>query len=303
MATRNLDIKLSDHLVPHVYGDDDILFVSETLNKRVPMSSLVNEYAKIGMKYTAAIKDQEVGEYTPDHDVMYLQRRFIKRDGFIYGPRDIDKIYDQLNYMDAKNMRNMDFYSSFLEAAFIELILHPYEVYKQFKNDLLDFVRKHKPSKLSSERCITEALILSIYNDNKWTLYHRAVLYKQLEVDITAPRFESSVFECSKMIPASSRVTNDILTSNVAQPNNVNNELNITNDITSNPFDALPTNEQTTQLSTIPVSAYKTDTSKVDILNPYTNREINDILTRPVMVGYYDWSITPITAQYKFPDV
>lgn len=54
-----------------MFGDDDIIFVSESLHRKVTMIDMKESFAKLGITYTAAIKENDVLPYTPTDQVRY----------------------------------------------------------------------------------------------------------------------------------------------------------------------------------------------------------------------------------------
>lgn len=302
LQTKGLTLESNDKLVVHVFGDDDIIFVSESLHKKVTMIDMKDSFAKLGITYTAAIKENEVLPYTPTDQVRYLQRAFVKRNNYVYAPRDLDRIYQQLSYISKSYKYSADIYKSMLQSALIDLLHHSFTEFKQFRQHLLDFsktISKHK------SYLVNERTIMTILSDLNWMTYHDLMTTGQTQSTDKSELWEK--FVADNQIEYQSKPLNSDTFGDKALSDTV-----LTTQLSTIPVpenSELTTNIQHEQeavdsiapISKITETAVTTISTSLSDLNPYTAREHNDLLLRPVLIATYEWKPSSTTQHFSLP--
>lgn len=120
-----------------VLGDDEVMSVSERLT--FTPQDLQEHYARYGWTYTDEFKDSKMGAWRQLEEGMFLQRGFFwhpTRNRFV-APLNLTTILEMCCYTKTKDT-TYDFVRSNLDKAYLELSLHPREVFARYEPVLRD---------------------------------------------------------------------------------------------------------------------------------------------------------------------
>nr|DAZ87924.1 TPA_asm: hypothetical protein [Phagomor virus 5] len=125
------------------YGDDHILRVSDSV-KWFNMISISKFFAKYGMEYTTTSKTAAQEEFVQDDDLMYLCRRFVKRDGRMWAPLEMKTINEMLNWTRKSALGDHLALQTNIDMALIEMSHYSRLEWQSFYNKLIPVLsRKH----------------------------------------------------------------------------------------------------------------------------------------------------------------
>nr|DAZ87922.1 TPA_asm: hypothetical protein [Phagomor virus 3] len=125
------------------YGDDHILRVSKAVSW-FNMISISKFYAKYGMEYTTTSKTAAQEEFVEDDDLMYLKRKFVRRDGKYWAPLDRNSINEMINWTRKSRLGPESALAANVDMALIEMSHYPKEEWQQFYNQLMPILRKKR---------------------------------------------------------------------------------------------------------------------------------------------------------------
>nr|UBJ26089.1 putative nonstructural protein [Riboviria sp.] len=125
------------------YGDDDIIAVDSSLYPWYTMKFLATEFAILGIKYTDASKGYPQTDYVEREDVSYLKRNFVLESDYVYAPRPLEEILEQLNWYRIGTVSAEQQCKFNVEDVMRELAHHPREVFVLWRNNINKILMKH----------------------------------------------------------------------------------------------------------------------------------------------------------------
>jgi hypothetical protein len=127
----------NDHVYLIVQGDDNLFAVSQEYYDKFSPSAIQSWMKEIGMTYTNANKDEDVGYLSLD-EVSFLKRKF-KKDfvtGKYVAPLDLDSIGKSFNWW-RESPTAVPSYKETVQMNMFELSLHGRAVFNKYANKIL----------------------------------------------------------------------------------------------------------------------------------------------------------------------
>ncbi|UVF62132.1 MAG: ORF1 [Bat faecal associated dicistrovirus 1] len=138
------------NISPIVYGDDNILNISDNISSIFNQETLTSSLAKLGHTYTEETKDGKMHLYRSLSEISFLKRKFVFDENVYHyvAPLDISVIYEMLNWVRGNSVDSICLLKSNIETALREISLHGFSEYSNFVEKLNSnktIVRKVKP--------------------------------------------------------------------------------------------------------------------------------------------------------------
>jgi hypothetical protein len=95
-----------DHMELAVQGDDHVGSLSEVIaahTNQIKIGKCMTKY--FNRPYTAPNKDTDLPEWFKWEDVVFLQRKFVERDGFVWAPLKEESIYNMMHWVSDASRR------------------------------------------------------------------------------------------------------------------------------------------------------------------------------------------------------
>lgn len=126
------------HVSPIVYGDDNILNISDYISDVFNQETLTEALKFVGHEYTEETKDGKMHLYRSIDEISFLKRRFVfDKDMFHWvAPLDKSVIYEMLNWVRGNAVDSVHLLKSNIETALREISLHGEKEYNEFVSRL-----------------------------------------------------------------------------------------------------------------------------------------------------------------------
>lgn len=136
--------KFWEHVYICVYGDDNILNISDEVVGQFNQSSISVSMAKFGLTYTMEDKSDEVIPYRSVDHIEFLKRRFRRESlsGTVVGPQQLDSIL-YIPYWSKNKKLEREIMEANLEHVLMELSLHGDEEWNTYSKPIVE-VYKHE---------------------------------------------------------------------------------------------------------------------------------------------------------------
>lgn len=132
-------------LRPAVYGDDHIVAIA--MHNEMNQISFCEWFAKLGIKYTDENKNTPQKPYTTIDEVTFLKRRFVKRDGYVWGCLPEENLFEQIQWyrrsatQRKKSQKQLS--EEILDTVLSESFFHGEKVYNAHKKKFLDYAMEN----------------------------------------------------------------------------------------------------------------------------------------------------------------
>ena len=127
-----IDLCVSNHVRVQVYGDDNVIGVSDWVASQLNPAVLPEYFSRLGLKYGNAEKDGNLLRYIYFSDVMFLKRRFRDDEfGFCIAPLEFSSMLDSLNWTKKGELQDQIMIDK-IDTFFLELSLHGEKVFNDF---------------------------------------------------------------------------------------------------------------------------------------------------------------------------
>ncbi|AYQ66681.1 nonstructural polyprotein [Drosophila kikkawai virus 1] len=127
-------ISFDRHVSPIVYGDDNILNISDDICELFNQQTLTDSLEMLGHTYTEETKDGKIHKYRNIHDISFLKRKFVFDEDTYHwiAPLDISVIYEMLNWVRGNSVDSVSLLKSNIETALREVSLHGVNEFNKF---------------------------------------------------------------------------------------------------------------------------------------------------------------------------
>lgn len=132
-------MSFNKHVSPVVYGDDNILNISDYISNVFNQQSLTDALKLVGHEYTEETKDGKMHLYRNIEEISFLKRRFVfDNDTFHFvAPLDKSVIYEMLNWVRGNSVDSVFLLKSNIETALREISLHGEKEFDEFVSKLM----------------------------------------------------------------------------------------------------------------------------------------------------------------------
>ena len=123
---------------PIVYGDDNILNISDFISSIFNQKILTDMLKILGHDYTEETKDGKMHLYREIHEINFLKRKFVFDDDTYHwiAPLDQSVIYEMLNWVRGNSVDSVFLLKTNIETALREMSLHGFHAYQTFVREL-----------------------------------------------------------------------------------------------------------------------------------------------------------------------
>ncbi len=139
----NVQCNFDSHVAMVVYGDDNLISVSDAISSQFNGDFLVNFMEGLGIKVTDGVDKTKIGiEFRRLENCDFLKRSFkLNRDGTWRSPMARESLWPQLHYVKAKKIELAEAYINNCNNILRELWLHDVEEAKAFRGKILKNLR------------------------------------------------------------------------------------------------------------------------------------------------------------------
>jgi hypothetical protein len=122
------------HVSPVVYGDDNILNISDYISDVFNQQTLTDALRFVGHEYTEETKDGKMHLYRNIDEISFLKRRFVFDSDTLHYVAPLDKsvIYEMLNWIRGNSVDPVFLLRSNIETALREISLHGEKEFDEF---------------------------------------------------------------------------------------------------------------------------------------------------------------------------
>ncbi|APG78034.1 hypothetical protein 1 [Hubei diptera virus 1] len=127
-------ISFERHVSPIVYGDDNILNISDNICEIFNQVALTNSLKLLGHEYTEETKDGKLHLYRNINEISFLKRKFVFDEDTYHwiAPLDIQVIYEMLNWVRGNSVDSVSLLKANIETALREVSLHGVNEFNKF---------------------------------------------------------------------------------------------------------------------------------------------------------------------------
>lgn len=124
---------------PVVYGDDNILNISDEISEYFNQLTLTTALKELGHTYTDETKTGEMVPYRLINEISFLKRTFVYDNDFCkwIAPLDDAVIYEMMNWVRKGCIDQRELLKDNIETALAEMSLHGRDKYDELVNSLI----------------------------------------------------------------------------------------------------------------------------------------------------------------------
>jgi len=113
------------------YGDDNLLNASDDIVALLPVEEMARHMKDLGLTYTSDSKGAVLEDWRPANEVTFLKRGFLKSDGRVNAPLDLESFLYTFYFCKNKKLEN-EIFIDVMENALEELSMHEQAQWDEF---------------------------------------------------------------------------------------------------------------------------------------------------------------------------
>lgn len=146
------------------YGDDNLLNASSEVVHSLPVQMLADQMSKLGLTYTSDSKGAVLEDWRDASKVTFLKRGFLRSDGRVNAPLDLDSFLYTFYYCKNKKLES-DIFIDVMENALEELSMHEQAIWDKFAPRVYELLSEKSIPRAPCQR-LSYLEIIKMRSDN-----------------------------------------------------------------------------------------------------------------------------------------